>query len=89
MLMKKWLMLKGHSFEQAPPTAEQAPSISTTLVVLSLEEKGLEDKPTKDEPPSKKLKFLVPNLNIPSLTPLKSLMPQGIKPPVVIDMPLD
>ncbi|GJS88640.1 hypothetical protein Tco_0771276 [Tanacetum coccineum] len=57
--------------EQAPPTAEQAPSVSTTLVVLSLEEKGSEDKPTKDEPPSKKLKFLVPNLNIPSLTPLK------------------
>ncbi|GJY37219.1 hypothetical protein Tco_0422597 [Tanacetum coccineum] len=61
----------------------------TALVVYSAEEKGSEEKLTNDEPPFKKLKFLVPNPNIPSPTPLKSLMPQGIRPPAVIDMPLD
>ncbi|GJS81595.1 retrovirus-related pol polyprotein from transposon TNT 1-94 [Tanacetum coccineum] len=70
-------------------SSEQAPPISTALVVHSLEEKGSQEKPTKDELSFKKLRFLVPNLKIPSPTPLKSLMSQGIRPPVVINMPLD
>ncbi|GJT87458.1 hypothetical protein Tco_1069175 [Tanacetum coccineum] len=37
------------------------------------------------EPPTKKLKFVVENFTIPSLTPLNSIMPQGIKPPVIIN----
>nr|GEV62161.1 uncharacterized mitochondrial protein AtMg00810-like [Tanacetum cinerariifolium] len=48
-----------------------------------------EEKSIEDEPPFKKLRFLVPNLNISSPTPLKSLMPQGMIPLVVIDIPLD
>ncbi|GJU69077.1 hypothetical protein Tco_1255336 [Tanacetum coccineum] len=74
---------------QGEQSSKQAPPISTALVVHSSEEKGSEEKPTKDEPPFKKLRILVPNLNIPSPTSLKSLMPQGIRPPVVINMPLD
>nr|GEW94400.1 hypothetical protein [Tanacetum cinerariifolium] len=77
------------SSKQAPTTAEQVPYVLTALVVHLLEEKGLKEKPTEDEPSFKKLRFLVPNPNIPSPTPLKSIMPQGIRPPVVINMPLD
>ncbi|GJV71842.1 hypothetical protein Tco_1491837 [Tanacetum coccineum] len=50
---------------------------------------GSEEKPIEDEPSFNKLRFLVPNPNIPSLNPLKSIMPQGIRPPIVINMPLD
>ncbi|GJT24651.1 retrovirus-related pol polyprotein from transposon TNT 1-94 [Tanacetum coccineum] len=39
-------------------------------------------KETNDEPPAKKLKFLTPSSLIPSLTPLKSIMPE---PPKVIE----
>ncbi|GJY48509.1 hypothetical protein Tco_0438465 [Tanacetum coccineum] len=77
------------SSEQAPPTAEQVPLVITALVVQSSEEKVLEEKPIEDEPLVKRLRLLVLNLNIPSPTPLNSFMPQGIKPPVVINMPLD
>ncbi|GJX36186.1 hypothetical protein Tco_0247743 [Tanacetum coccineum] len=84
---------KGEKKAQGEPSTRQNTQIpeqtSTVLVVHSLEEKGLEEKPVEDEPLFKKLRFLVSNPNIPSPTSLKSLIPQGIRPPVVINMPLD
>ncbi|GJV56825.1 hypothetical protein Tco_1457830 [Tanacetum coccineum] len=77
------------NIESGGQSSKQAPPVSTTLVVHSSKEKGSEEKPTKDEPPFKKLRILVPNPKIPSSTPLKSLIPQGIRPPIVINMPLD
>ncbi|GJS47256.1 hypothetical protein Tco_0597377 [Tanacetum coccineum] len=46
-------------------------------------------RPVEEEPPVKKVKFnmpeYVPDFTIPTPTPLKSVMPQGIRPPVIID----
>nr|GEV00354.1 hypothetical protein [Tanacetum cinerariifolium] len=43
-----------------------------------------------EEPPVKKLKIFIPDFSIPSPTPLKSIMPQGFRPPVIInDIPFD
>ncbi|GKD47927.1 hypothetical protein Tco_1276903 [Tanacetum coccineum] len=59
--------------------SEQAPPTSTALVVQSSEE----------EPLVKKVQFtmpeLVPNFTIPSPTPLNSIMPQGIRPLIIIN----
>ncbi|GKB00861.1 hypothetical protein Tco_0828905 [Tanacetum coccineum] len=74
---------------QGEQSYEQAPLISTSMVVNSSEEKGSEEKSIEDEPPFKKLRFLAPNPNIPSPTPLKFVMPHDIRPPVVINMSLD
>ncbi|GJX58423.1 hypothetical protein Tco_0289813 [Tanacetum coccineum] len=61
-------------------SSDQAPSFSNVLVVYSSEE----------EPPVKKLKFMMPDFNIPSPmpdftipspTPLNFIMPQGIRLP--------
>ncbi|GJY11147.1 hypothetical protein Tco_0379332 [Tanacetum coccineum] len=59
--------------EQTPPIAEQVLPELTTLVVHALEEKVSEE-----EPPSKRLKFLIPNPIISSPNPLKSILPQNI-----------
>ncbi|GJZ78559.1 hypothetical protein Tco_0643396 [Tanacetum coccineum] len=48
--------LEEQSSKQAPSTAEPVPPISTALVVYSAEEKVLEEKPTEDEPPFKRLR---------------------------------
>ncbi|GKB17063.1 hypothetical protein Tco_0850986 [Tanacetum coccineum] len=65
--------------DQGEQSSKQAPPTSTTLVVQSLEE----------EPPVKKVKFTVPesvsNFTIPSLTPLNSIMLQGIRPPIIFN----
>ncbi|GKD47029.1 hypothetical protein Tco_1271674, partial [Tanacetum coccineum] len=65
--------------DQGEQSSEQAPPTSTTLVVQSSEE----------EPPVKKVKFTMPesvsNFIIPSLTPLNSIMPQGIRPPIIFN----
>ncbi|GJR19283.1 hypothetical protein Tco_0967810 [Tanacetum coccineum] len=63
---------REQSFEQAPP-------MSTAMVVQTSEE----------EPPVKKIKFnmpeYVPDFTIPSPTPLNSVMSQNIRPPVIIN----
>ncbi|GJR17478.1 hypothetical protein Tco_0966005 [Tanacetum coccineum] len=47
-------------------------------------------KSLKEEPPAKKLKFNELDFIIPSPIPLKSIMPQGIRPLVIINnIPLD
>ncbi|GJS31988.1 hypothetical protein Tco_0492608 [Tanacetum coccineum] len=59
---------------QGEQSSEQAPPISTTLVIQSSE-----------EPPTKKLKFVLEDFPIPTLSPLNS-----IKPPVIINnIPFD
>ncbi|GKG29152.1 hypothetical protein Tco_0416517, partial [Tanacetum coccineum] len=58
---------------QAMPNVEQAPFVNEeNALVLHTSKK----KETDDEPPAKKLKFLISTSSaIPSPTPLKSLMP--------------
>ncbi|GJW42857.1 hypothetical protein Tco_0071656 [Tanacetum coccineum] len=47
-------------------------------------------KSSKEEPLVKKLKFYVPDFTIPSPQPLNSVMPQGIRPPIIINnIPFD
>nr|GEY75274.1 hypothetical protein [Tanacetum cinerariifolium] len=65
------------SFDQTPPTIEPIPPISSALIVHPLEEKASEEKPSEDEPPFKRLKFLIPCPNIPSPTPLSLFFPQA------------
>ncbi|GKA01868.1 hypothetical protein Tco_0674533, partial [Tanacetum coccineum] len=55
----------------------------------SLEEDTSGKKETDDEPPAKKLKFLIPSSSIPSPTPLKSIMPDPSKFTETIKMTLD
>ncbi|GJW79119.1 hypothetical protein Tco_0140801 [Tanacetum coccineum] len=64
---------------QEEHSSEQAPSILTALVV----------QPSEEEPLVKKVKFtmlnFVPDFTILLQTPLKSVMPQGIRPPIIIN----
>ncbi|GJU91586.1 hypothetical protein Tco_1304009 [Tanacetum coccineum] len=62
------------SNEQAPLDTESIPSVSYVIIVHSSV-----DKPSEDEPPVKKLTFLIPYPSIPLLTPLSSLSPQDFK----------
>ncbi|GJU72069.1 hypothetical protein Tco_1263474 [Tanacetum coccineum] len=65
------------SSAQVIPNAEQAPPVNEekALVLHTLEEKSLGEKDTDDEPPAKKLKFIILTSSaIPSPTPLKSIM---------------
>ncbi|GKA77927.1 hypothetical protein Tco_0784464, partial [Tanacetum coccineum] len=55
----------------------------------SSEENTLGKKETDDEPPAKKLKFLIPSSSIPSPTPLKSIMPKPPKVTKAIKITLD
>ncbi|GJR27507.1 hypothetical protein Tco_1103739 [Tanacetum coccineum] len=65
---------------QGEHSSEQAHPILTALVIQS----------SKEEPPVKKVKVIMPDFTISSPTPLKSIMPQGIKPPIIINnIPLD
>ncbi|GKB00337.1 hypothetical protein Tco_0828330 [Tanacetum coccineum] len=65
----------------APAQGEQQP-INTTLEPTTTEE-------AKEEPPVKKVKFtmpeFVPDFTIPLPTPLNSIMPQGIRPSIIIN----
>nr|GFC35762.1 hypothetical protein [Tanacetum cinerariifolium] len=61
-----------------PPVTEQAPPESTALVVHALVEKDPEEKILEEEPPSKRLKFLIPNLITSSPNPLNTILPQNI-----------
>ncbi|GKE81323.1 hypothetical protein Tco_1551323, partial [Tanacetum coccineum] len=54
----------------------------------SSEEDTLGKKETDDEPPAKKLKFLIPSSSIPSPTPLKSIMPEPPKYTEAVKMTL-
>ncbi|GKA26734.1 hypothetical protein Tco_0712843 [Tanacetum coccineum] len=69
-----------HTDAQGEHSGEQAPLISTALVVQSSEEK----------PPVKKVKLFVLEFIIISLTPLNSIMPLEIRPLVIINnIPFD
>ncbi|GKE60821.1 hypothetical protein Tco_1511188 [Tanacetum coccineum] len=48
--------------DQASSVSEPAQTTSSALVVHTPEEKASEDKASEKEPPSKRLKFLIPNL---------------------------
>ncbi|GKA56847.1 hypothetical protein Tco_0755919 [Tanacetum coccineum] len=81
---------------QVVPNAGQAPFVNEekALVLHTLEEKSSKEdtlgkKETDDEPPAKKLKFLVPSSSIPSPTPLKSIMPEPPKVTKASKMTLD
>ncbi|GKF19653.1 hypothetical protein Tco_0068291 [Tanacetum coccineum] len=81
---------------QFVPNAGQVPLVNEekALVLHTLEEKSLEEdtsgkKETDDEPPAKKLKFLIPSSLIPSPTPLKSIMLDPPKFTEAIKMTLD
>ncbi|GJV52316.1 retrovirus-related pol polyprotein from transposon TNT 1-94 [Tanacetum coccineum] len=70
---------KEQSSAQVIPNAEQAPPVhkEKALVLHTSEEKSSGEKNTNDEPPLKKLKFLIPTSSeIPSPTPLNSIMPE-------------
>ncbi|GJZ27214.1 hypothetical protein Tco_0571467 [Tanacetum coccineum] len=58
-------------------------------VKKSSEEDTSEKKETNDEPPVKKLKFLVPISLIPSPTPLKSIIPEPLQKPDATNMTMD
>ncbi|GKF45077.1 hypothetical protein Tco_0131629, partial [Tanacetum coccineum] len=66
------------NIEQAPHVNEENTLVLHTLVKKSSEEDTSEKKETNDEPPVKKLKFLVRTSSIPSPTPLKSIMPEPL-----------
>ncbi|GKC42230.1 hypothetical protein Tco_1059952 [Tanacetum coccineum] len=75
------IMLKGRSgksSEQAPPIIKQVPPDSTALVVYALKEKDSEEKVSDEEPPSKRIKFLIPNPITSSLNLLSLILPQNI-----------
>nr|GEV11879.1 hypothetical protein [Tanacetum cinerariifolium] len=94
--LNKSLRLKGEQHStQVVPNAGQFPPINEekALVLHTSEEKSSEKdtsgkKDTNDEPPAKKLKFLIPSSSIPSPTPLKSIMP-GPQLTEAIKMTLD
>ncbi|GJY05374.1 hypothetical protein Tco_0371314, partial [Tanacetum coccineum] len=68
--------------EPTPAQREQQP-INTTPEPATAEE-------AKEEPPVKKVKVIMPDFTISSPIPLKSIMPQGIKPPIINNnIPLD
>nr|GEZ29111.1 hypothetical protein [Tanacetum cinerariifolium]GEZ29121.1 hypothetical protein [Tanacetum cinerariifolium] len=71
---------------EAPLTTEPIPPVSFALIVQPLEGKASKERPSKDEPPIKRLKFLIPNPIIPSPTLLSSFSPQDFKQPVVVNM---
>ncbi|GJX42249.1 hypothetical protein Tco_0257239 [Tanacetum coccineum] len=80
---------QGEKSTKKSLTTEQVPLVSTDMVVQSSEEKTLEEKPIKDEPPLKRLMILASDPNIPSPTPLNSIMPQGINPSISVNISLD
>ncbi|GJW40428.1 retrovirus-related pol polyprotein from transposon TNT 1-94 [Tanacetum coccineum] len=74
---------KANAGAQVIPNAQQAPPVhkEKALVLHTSEEKISGEKNTDDEPPLKKLKFLIPTSSeIPSPTPLNSIMPELQKP---------
>nr|GFC05912.1 hypothetical protein [Tanacetum cinerariifolium] len=60
---------------QYPDQTKGEQDSGATTVAISSEGKN----ETDDEPPSKKVKFLIPSSSIPSPTPLKSIMPEPPK----------
>nr|GEU45719.1 hypothetical protein [Tanacetum cinerariifolium] len=79
---KKSTQDTGHAPAQGEPqpNLDQATKVSTALILHSSEE----------EPSVKKMKVEIPNFTIPSPTPLISIMPQNIIPPIIINnIPFD
>ncbi|GJT47291.1 retrovirus-related pol polyprotein from transposon TNT 1-94 [Tanacetum coccineum] len=66
------------SSEQTPPITEQVLPVSTALVVHASREKDSEEKVLEEEPPSKRLKFMIPNPITLSPNPLSIILPQNI-----------
>ncbi|GJR78778.1 hypothetical protein Tco_0149563 [Tanacetum coccineum] len=70
--------LNSINIEHAPPVNEENALVLHASVEKSSEEDTLEKKVTNDEPLIKKLKLLILTSSIPSLTPLKSIMPEPL-----------
>ncbi|GJT08720.1 hypothetical protein Tco_0843182, partial [Tanacetum coccineum] len=73
---------------------EQESGATTTAIdqgeQSSAQEKSLGEKDTNDEPPVKKLKFIIPTSSaIPSQTPLNSIMPELLQKPDANKMTMD
>nr|GEU61938.1 retrovirus-related Pol polyprotein from transposon TNT 1-94 [Tanacetum cinerariifolium] len=62
--------------EQAPPVNEESDMVLDASVEKSSEENTSKKIVSDDEPPVKKLKFLIPTPSIPPPTPLNSIMPE-------------
>ncbi|GJR18032.1 hypothetical protein Tco_0966559 [Tanacetum coccineum] len=75
--------------EQAPPVSEESALVLHALVEKSSEENTSEKIRSDDEPPVKKLKFLIPTPLIPSPTPLNSIMPEPTQKPDRANPPRD
>ncbi|GKE07396.1 hypothetical protein Tco_1399414 [Tanacetum coccineum] len=78
--------------EEAPPVTEQPPSItkqvllvSTALVIYASKDKASEEKILEEEPPTKRLKFLISNPSTTLPMPLRSIFPQDMTVDQFID----
>ncbi|GJS79715.1 hypothetical protein Tco_0729596 [Tanacetum coccineum] len=69
------------SNEQTPPDTKQISLVSSAMIVYSSR-----DKPAEEEPPFKKLKFLIPDPSVPSPIPLSSIPSQDFKQPVMANL---
>ncbi|GJX34611.1 hypothetical protein Tco_0246168 [Tanacetum coccineum] len=75
--------------EQAPHVNEESVLVLHASVKKSLEENTSEKIVSDDEPPVKKLKFLIPTPLIPSPTPLNSIMPEPTQKPDITKMTIE
>ncbi|GJU05641.1 hypothetical protein Tco_1122071 [Tanacetum coccineum] len=64
--------------DQPPSITKQVPLMSTTLVIHASEDKALEEKISEEEPPTKSLKLLIPNLSTTLPIPMCSIFLQNI-----------
>ncbi|GKC50672.1 hypothetical protein Tco_1073417 [Tanacetum coccineum] len=90
--MLLWSLLRGskHQLKNKPPVNEENALVLHTSVEKVSEENNSEKKVSDDEPPVKKLKFLIPTpSSIPSPTPLKSIMLEPFQKPDTTTMTID
>nr|GEU91856.1 retrovirus-related Pol polyprotein from transposon TNT 1-94 [Tanacetum cinerariifolium] len=67
--------------KEAPPINDENALVLHTSEAKSSEEDISRKKEIDDEPPAKKLKFLIPTTKIPSPTPLKTIKPESLSKP--------
>ncbi|GJS23333.1 hypothetical protein Tco_0451965, partial [Tanacetum coccineum] len=75
--------------KQAPHVNEESALVLHASVKKSSEENTSENIVSDDEPPVKKLKFLIPTPLIPSPTPLNSIMPELTQKPDITKMTME
>ncbi|GJU89719.1 hypothetical protein Tco_1302142 [Tanacetum coccineum] len=64
-------------------------TVSTAMVVDTLEENTSEEQVLEEEPPFKRLKYLIPNPTTSSPTPLIFVLPQDVKQPTMVNMSIE